>query len=107
MQIKLPHMPFKFDSPEGRMEITVRPTPAPAGGDVSQYFVAALNYLQAGPRALERIPLAARAPTYRGALDILVTGFKVNPNAHPKDTAEHRVLSALCAAEGVTDLNAP
>ena len=24
MEIKLPHMPFKFDSPEGRMEITVR-----------------------------------------------------------------------------------
>jgi hypothetical protein len=31
MEIKLPHMPFKFDSPEGRMEITVRRQAAAAG----------------------------------------------------------------------------
>jgi len=106
MDIKLPHMPFKFDSPEGRMEITVRrgaPNTAPGNG---QPFIAAVTFLQPGPRALERIPLSARSATYGGAMLALTEGFRVTPTAHDKDSVEYRVLTALCEATGVVDLNA-
>lgn len=106
MEIKLPHMPFKFDSPEGRMEITVRRGASPAADERIQPYVAAVTFLQAGPRALERIPLSARANTYSGAILALTEGFKVTPTAHNKDSAEFRVLTALCSATGVVDLGA-
>jgi len=106
MEIKLPHMPFKFDSPEGRMEITVRRGGAVPAGERNQPFVAAVTFLQPGPRALERIPLAARSDTYSGALHTLTEGFKVTPGAHDKDSVEFRVLHALCHATGVVDLDA-
>jgi len=106
MQIKLPHMPFKFDSPEGRMEITVRPGQTTVDGRPSQTFNAAVTFLQSGARALDRIPLASRAPTYRGAMEILTNGFKVTPGAHEPDSVEFRVLTALCCAPGVVDLDA-
>jgi len=35
----------------------------------------------------------------------LVTGFKVNPAAHDKDSLNYRVLNALCTAQGVIDLD--
>lgn len=105
MEIKLPHMPFKFDSPEGRMEITVR-RGAVAAGERTQTFSAAVTFLQSGPRALERIPLSAKSDTYSGALHALTEGFKVTPSAHDKDSVEFRVLHALCHATGVVDLDA-
>ncbi len=105
MEIKLPHMPFKFDSPEGRMEITVRRGPAHAEGERNQPFMAAVTFLLPGPLALERIPLAARSDTYSGAMHTLTAGFKVTPNTYEKDTPEFRVLTALCTAQGVIDLN--
>jgi len=104
MEIKLPHMPFKFDSPEGRMEITVRRGVAPAG-ERNQPFVAAVTFLQSGPRALERINLSAKSETYSGAMHTLTEGFKVTPAAHGKDSVEFRVLNALCHATGVVDLD--
>jgi hypothetical protein len=105
MDIKLPHMPFKFDSPEGRMEITVRRGTAPTGSERQQAFGAAVTFLQPGPRALERIPLAARSDTYGGAMLALTEGFKVNPSAHAEESVEFRVLTALCHAKGVVDLD--
>lgn len=105
MEIKLPHMPFKFDSPEGRMEITVRRGPSTEAGERVQPYIAAVTFLQPGPRALERIPLSARANTYGGAMLALTEGFKVTPAAHDKDSVEFRVLTALCEATGVVDLN--
>lgn len=104
MEIKLPHMPFRFDSPEGRMEITVRRAPA-AAGERTQSFVAAVTFLQPGPLALERIPLSARSDTYGGTMLSLTEGFKVTPGAHDKDSVEFRVLHALCHATGVVDLD--
>ena len=106
MEIKLPHMPFRFDSPEGRMEITVRRGTAPLGKDRQQAFGAAVVFLQPGPRALERIPLGARSDTYSGALAALTAGFKVTPGLHDKNSAEFRVLTALCEATGVVELTA-
>ncbi len=107
MHIKLPHMPFKFDSPEGRMEITVRPRSSLAADpEPGQHFGAAVTFLQPGPRALERIPLSPRSNSYSEVMQTLKEGFKVNPGSHGKDSIEFRVLTALCAAEGVIDLNA-
>lgn len=106
MHIKLPHMPFKFDSPEGRMEITVRRGPNSADGEPSKHFAWAVTFLQPGPRALERIQLSARADTYGGALHALTEGFKVTTGSHGKDSIEFRVLNALCHATGVVDLDA-
>lgn len=106
MEIKLPHMPFKFDSPEGRMEVTVRGLPAHADGEPKQLFGAAVTFLQSGPRALERVQLSAKGATYSSVMHILIEGFKVTPGAHDKESAEFRVLTALCHATGVVDLNA-
>jgi hypothetical protein len=104
MEIKLPYMPFKFDSPEGRMEITVRRGLATVGDEREAPFGAAVTFLQPGPRALERIPLAAKSPTYSGAMHALTAGFKVTPGAHDKDSVEFRVLTALCQATGVVEI---
>jgi hypothetical protein len=105
MEIKLPYLPFKFDSPEGRMEVTVRRGSVPETGGRQPPFVAGLSFLQPGPRALERIPLAAKADSYSGALRILTEGFKVNLNSHAEQSVEFRVLSALCQTKGVVDLD--
>lgn len=105
MHIKLPYLPFKFDSPEGRMEVTVRRTAPGEHSGREQPFVAGLSFIQPGPRALERIPLAARSESYGGALRLLQEGFKVNPDAHAEHTVEFKVLTALCHTKGVVDLD--
>lgn len=105
MHIKLPHMPYKFDSPEGRMEITVRGGSFPAAGETGMQFAAAATFLQSGPLALKRIPLAARADSYSGVMQVLTKGFKVNPASHEKDSVEFRVLTALIHAVGVVDMD--
>jgi hypothetical protein len=104
MNIKLPHMPYKFDSPEGRMEITVRGGAFPASGETGLQFVAAATFLQSGPLALKRVALAARADSYSGVLRILTKGFKVSPASHEKDSVEFRALTALVNAVGETDM---
>jgi hypothetical protein len=106
MDIKLPHMPFKFDSPEGRMEVTVRRGASSGASERAQAFGAAVTFLQPGPRALERIPLGAKSDTYGGAMLALTEGFKVNLAAHEEQSVEFRVLTALCHAKGVVDLDA-
>jgi hypothetical protein len=106
MNIKLPHMPYRFDSPDGRMEITVRGKPAiTAAGESPQQFGAAVTFLQPGPLALKRIPLSAQAASHSGVMRVLVEGFKVTPASHDKDSIEFRVLTALTTATGVVDLN--
>lgn len=105
MEIKLPHMPFKFDSPEGRMEITVRRGLAPADSNREQPYGAGVMFLQSGPRALERIPLSPKSDTYAGVMHTLVEGFKVTPALHGANSVEFRVLTALCHAQGVVDVN--
>ena len=105
MNIKLPHMPYKFDSPEGRMEITVRGGSSPTSGETGLQFSAAATFLQSGPLALKRIPLAARAATYTGVMQTLTKGFKVSPASHEEDSVEFRVLTALIHAVGVVDLD--
>ena len=106
MKIKLPQMPFRFDTPEGRMEVTVRGGASRGEGESAQSFGAGLAFLQHGSRALDRIPLSARSETYRGALLALTEGFKVTPSAHEESSVEFRVLTALCTAPGVVDLDA-
>src|SRR6478736_4871852 len=105
MEIKLPFMPFKFDSPEGPMEITVRPLPINSENDKEQQFGAAATFIQPGSRALERIKLSAKAGSHRGVMLALTTGFKVNAAAHGADSPEFRVLTALCTAKGVVDVH--
>ncbi len=105
MEIKLPHMPFRFDSPEGPLEVTVRRAATTADNERIPPYVAAVTFLQPGPRALDRIPLSARASTYGGTMLAMAEGFKVTPAAHDKNSVEFRVLTALCAAKGVVDLN--
>src|SRR3954466_7785845 len=98
MHIKLPHMPYKFDAPDGRMEITVRGGVLPVAGETGLQFSAGASFLQSGPLALKRIPLAARSDTYTGVMQALTKGFKVNPASHDKDSIEFRVLTALTIA---------
>jgi hypothetical protein len=104
MEIKLPHLPFKFDTPEGRMEVTVRRGAAPESGGREQPFVAGLSFIESGPRALERIPLSAKSATYGGAMRVLTEGFKVNLGAHEEHSVEFKVLTALCQTKGVVDV---
>lgn len=87
------------------MEITVRSLPLHEDGATEQQFGAAATFLQPGPRALERIKLSAKAGSHRGVMLALTTGFKINPDAHSRDSAEFRVLTALCTAKGVVDLH--
>ena len=98
-------MPYKFDSPEGRMEITVRGGAFPVAGETGMQFSAGASFIQAGPIALKRIPLAARSDTYSGVMQTLTKGFKVSPGSHDKDSVEFRVLTALITATGVVDLD--
>ncbi|MEN9401402.1 MAG: hypothetical protein RL091_105 [Verrucomicrobiota bacterium] len=105
MNIKLPHMPYKFDSPEGRMEITVRRATTAGVADDRQAFAAAATFLQPGPLALKRIPLSASAPTYSGVMQTLIDGFKISPGGHDQGSVEFRVLTALTTATGVVILD--
>jgi hypothetical protein len=97
MEIRLTQMPFKFQTPDGLMEVTVRP-------GTQHRFAAAAVFVGAGPRALERIQLTPNAESHTAVLKTLVTGFNVNPATHEKDSLSYRVLSALCTAQGVVDV---
>lgn len=88
------------------MEITVRPGQTASDHEATRYFAAAVTFLQPGPLALERIQLSVRADTYHGVMLNLIEGFKVTPGTHDKDSVEFRVLTALCHATGVVDIEA-
>jgi hypothetical protein len=105
MEIKLPHMPFKFSTPDGKMDITVRNGAVNAKGDVSDLYAAAATFIEHGPRALERIQITPNVKTHREVMQSLVTGFVVNLNKHDKESLDYRVLEALTRAPGVVELN--
>ncbi len=105
MEIRLQQMPFKFQTPDGLMEVTVRNGNQQTKAEVRHLFSAAAAFIGHGPRALERIQLTPNAKTHGDVMKTLVTGFKVNPDAHDKDSLNYRVLNALCTAQGVIDLD--
>jgi len=106
MEIRLPQMPFKFQTPDGLMEVTVRSDTRQIKSGTQHHFAAAAAFIGHGPRALERIQLTPNAKTHGDVMKTLVTGFNVNPDAHEQDTLNYRVLSALCTAQGVIDVDA-
>jgi len=89
------------------MEITVRSGSDPVKDERRPQFAAAATFLQPGPLALVRIPLAARADTHAGVMRTLVEGFKVNPGSLREDSVEFRALTALTTAVGVMEINTP
>jgi len=105
MEIRLPHMPFKFQTPDGLMEVTVRSGNEQSRSEVRHLFAASAAFIGHGPRALERIQLTPSAGSHGEVMKTLVTGFKVNPDAHTKDSVSYRVLTALCTAQGVTEVD--
>ncbi len=105
MEIRLQQMPFKFETPDGLMEVTVRSGNQQTREEVRHLFAASAAFIGHGPRALERIQLTPNAKSHGEVMKTLVTGFKVNPAAHDKDSLNYRVLNALCTAQGVVDLD--
>lgn len=105
MEIRLPHMPFKFETPDGLMEVTVRSGSQQSRIETRDLYAAAAAFIGHGPRALERIQITPNAKTHTEVMKTLVTGFKVNPGAHDKESLNFRVLTALCTAQGVVDLD--
>lgn len=101
MEIRLARLPFKFQTPDGMMEVTVRGGTRPGSIEPQTVFAAAASFIQHGPRALERIQLTPNMPTYGQALKALTTGFKVTPSSHEPDSLKFRVLTALTRADGV------
>lgn len=99
-------MPFRFPAPDGLMEITVRSALDATTGAPGKYFSAAATFVEAGPRALTRIPLSAKSDTYGSTLRALTEGFRVTTAPFDKDSIEFRVLTALCSAQGVVELDA-
>jgi len=87
------------------MEITVRRGPDAANGAPSKFYSGAVTFLEAGPRALTRIPLSAQADSYGGTIRALMEGFNVTATVHDEHSVEFRVLTALCIAEGVVELD--
>ena len=105
MEIRLPHMPFKFQTPDGLMEVTVRSGSAKGRTEAQDLYAAAAAFIGHGPRALERIQITPNAKSHTEVMKTLVTGFKVTPGSHAKDSLDYRVLTALCTAQGVVDLD--
>ena len=105
MEIRLPQMPFKFETPDGLMEVTVRSGSQHGKVEVQHLYAAAAAFIGHGPRALERIQITPNAKSHTEVMKTLVTGFKVNPDSHDKESLNYRVLTALCTAQGVVDLD--
>ena len=98
-------MPFKFATPDGLMEVTVRSGSADGQIETQKLYSAAAAFIGHGPRALERIQITPNAKSHTEVMKTLVTGFKVTPGAHDKESVNFRVLTALCHAQGVVDLD--
>ena len=105
MEIKLPQMPFKFLTPDGLMEITVRSGSGQGRSEPGDLYAAAAAFIDHGPRALERIQITPNARTHGEVMKALVTGFVVDLDAHDKQSLDYRVLDALCQAQGVEVLD--
>lgn len=104
MEIKLPQMPFKFDTPDGLMEVTVRSGSLKGKSGARESYAAAAAFITPGARALDRIQIMPPASTHGEVMRALVTGFVVNLDAHAKESLDYRVLKALCTAQGVQEL---
>ena len=105
MDIKLPHMPFKFTTPDGLMEVTVRNGTWLGKFETRDAYAAAAAFIDHGPRALERIQITPNAPTHSEVMKTLLTGFKIDLKTHAKESLDYRVLEALSTAQGVIDLD--
>lgn len=105
MEIKLPQMPFKFETPDGLMEVTVRSGTVKNKVEMPHLYAANAVFISHGRRALERIQLTPGVESHSAVMKTLITGFKVEPDAHDKDGLDYRVLTALCHAQGVVDLD--
>lgn len=105
MEIKLPQMPFKFNTPDGLMEVTVRSGSLQGRIEFRDRYAAAAAFITPGPRALERIQITPSAKTHSEIMKALVTGFVVDLTAHDKESLDYRVLEALCSAQGVEVLD--
>ena len=105
MEIKLPHMPFKFNTPDGQMEITVRSGSVKGKAEARDLFAAAATFIQHGPKALERIQITPNVKSHGEVMKTLLTGFMINPEAHDNQSLDYRILSALCKAKGVEELD--
>jgi len=68
-------------------------------------YAAAATFIQHGPKALERIQLTPSVASHGETMKSLLNGFVVNPDKHDKLSIEHRILSALCKAKGVQELD--
>ncbi len=104
MDIKLPQMPFKFSTPDGLMEVTVRTGSQQGKVEMRDVYSAAAAFIDHGPRALQRIQITPNAKTHGDVMKALLTGFKVDLKAHAKDSLDYRVLEALSTTEGVVEL---
>ena len=105
MEIKLPQMPFKFETPDGPMEVTVRSGGMKNKVAMPNLYAAAAVFISHGSRALDRIQITPGVDSHTAVMKTLVTGFEVNPEAHDKDGLDYRVLNALCNAQGVVLLD--
>jgi hypothetical protein len=105
MDIRLPQMPFKFSTPDGLMEVTVRSGSPKGNVERQDRYSAAAAFIDHGPRALERIQITPTAKTHSEVMKTLLTGFKIDLKAHEKDSLGYRVLEALSTAQGVIDLD--
>jgi len=105
MEIKLPRMPFKFTTPDGLMEVTVRSGSRQGSPEMSDVYAAAATFIDHGPKALTRIPITKDAKTHGEVMKTLLTGFPIDPSTFDPTTLEHRVLEALCSAQGVEILD--
>ncbi len=105
MEIRLPHMPFKFITPDGLMEITVRSGSHKSKIETRDLYAAAAAFIDHGPRALERIQLTPNAKSHSEVMKTLLTGFKIDLKPHAKESLDYRVLEALSTAQGVIDLD--
>ena len=101
MEIRIVRMPFKFMTPDGLMEVTVRSGTRQGSIEPETVYAGAASFIDHGARALERIRLTKNVGTYGEAMKALKTGFKVSPGSHEPESLEFRVLTALTRAEGV------
>jgi len=104
MEIKLPQMPFKFNTPDGPMEVTVRSGSIEGKKEFENLYAAAAAFITPGSRALERIQIMPGAKTHGEVMKALVTGFVVDLSSYEKDSLDYRVMQALCTAQGVQEL---
>ena len=79
--------------------------PLKSKAEVRDLYAAAATFIQHGPKALERIQLTPNVKSHGEVMKTLLTGFVVTPEKHDTLSLEYRILSALCKAKGVEELD--